>query len=70
MQLRAVSKMKQLPCDGVMRWYAALFDMMLSCYCVMFSNSQSMLFNHWMLIVACKILLSHTLGTVCATNQE
>jgi hypothetical protein len=36
----------------------------------MFSNGQSMLFNHWMLIVAWKILLSHTLGTVCATNQE
>jgi hypothetical protein len=50
--------------------HACLFDMMLLCYCVMFSNGQSMLINNWMLIVAWKILLSHTLGAVCATNQE
>lgn len=70
MQLRAASKTKHLLYDCVMLRDASLFDVMLLCYCVMFSNSQLMLSDHWMLIVAWKILLSHTLGTVCATDQE
>ena len=46
--------------------------MMLLCYCVMFTNacrSISIPEDHWMLIVAWKILLSHTLRAVCAKHQ-